>query len=122
MQFGAFAIARRDAALHFLGRLFGHERVGFLPGFGQVVAQRGHLRLEPLIEHIADHHQAALRPLTHAAEFGVIELSLATAAGHDRRQQLTGGIAADAVAAGNFRHLLLACVGQSLHGMVFPSG
>ena len=57
--------------------------------------------LEPVIEHVADHDHAALRPLPHTAELGMIELRLTTAASRERRQQLSDGIAADAVTSGD---------------------
>ena len=61
-------------------------------------AEGVHPRLQRVVEHVADHDHAALRPLAHAAEVGVVELRLASSAGDQRREQLYDGALADAVA------------------------
>jgi hypothetical protein len=51
-----------------------------------------------LIEHVANHEHAALRPLTHASEIRVIELSLRSVAELECAEQGRHGIAADPIA------------------------
>jgi hypothetical protein len=43
---------------------------------GDLAAERIDAVFEALIEHVADHDHAALRPLTYASEIRVIELGL----------------------------------------------
>ncbi len=54
----------------------GRQRAAGFEQSGQFVAERVDPGLEAVIEHVADHDHAALRPLPHAAELGVVELSL----------------------------------------------
>src|ERR1700730_13892513 len=73
------------------GRLAAHE-------VGDLAAERVNAVFEALIEHVADHDHAALRPLTHAAEIRVIELGLRAVAALKCAEQGRYGIAADPIA------------------------
>ncbi|MGB8901093.1 MAG: hypothetical protein WCC90_18450 [Methylocella sp.] len=53
---------------------------------------------EALIEHVANHDHATLRPLTHASEIRVIELGLRSVAELECAEQGRHGIAADPMA------------------------
>ncbi|TPV99596.1 MAG: hypothetical protein USCAAHI_00967 [Beijerinckiaceae bacterium] len=65
---------------------------------GDLAAERVDAVFEALIEHVADHDHAALRPLTHAAEIRVIELGLRAVATLKCAEQGRYGIAADPMA------------------------
>jgi len=65
---------------------------------GDLAAERVNVVLEALIEHVADHDHAALRPLTHAAEIRVIELGLRAVAEFECIKQGRYGIAGDPMA------------------------
>ena len=55
-----------------------------------------------MIEHVADHDHSALRPLSHPAEIGVIELRLAPLSFGQRAEQGDRGVEADAMALRRF--------------------
>jgi hypothetical protein len=61
-------------------------------------AQPVYPRLQRIVEHVADHRHATLRPLSHAAELGVVELRLAPTAGDDGHQHGGHRLGAEAVA------------------------
>ena len=46
---------------------------------GQIGAERVDARLQRVVEHVADHHHAAARPLAEPAELGLVELDLPAA-------------------------------------------
>ena len=54
--------------------------------------------LQRVVEHVTDHDHAALGPLAHATQLGVVELGTGAVAGRDRAQECQHGIATDAVA------------------------
>ena len=83
---------------------------------GQLVAERVDPILEPFVEHVADHDHAALRPLAHAAEVGVAELSLSALAGGERQHQRRNGVRADIVAASHVVDDPAPFGGEILHG------
>jgi hypothetical protein len=51
------------------------------------IAERVDAIFQVLIEHVANHDHSALRPLSHAAELGVIELRLAPISLRERAEQ-----------------------------------
>ena len=65
---------------------------------GDLAAERIDAVFEALIEHVANHDHAALRPLTHASEIRVIELGLRSVAELECAEQGRHGIAADPMA------------------------
>jgi hypothetical protein len=52
----------------------------------KIVAKRIDPMLQIMIEHVADHDHSALRPLSHAAEIGMVELSLGSIALYERAE------------------------------------
>lgn len=77
--------------------------------------QRGDIRakiinpgLQPVVEHIAHHGHATLRPLPHATEVRVVELSLIAIASHQRHQQMFDCPEAHPMAGGNVAQTRLA--------------
>ena len=65
---------------------------------GDLAAERVDAVFEALIEHVANHDHATLRPLTHASEIRVIELGLRSVAELECAEQGRHGIAADPMA------------------------
>ena len=55
-----------------------------------------HFCLQRVVEHVADHQHAATHPLTVAAEIGVIDLRLGSAAANQRVEQGFHRLAAQA--------------------------
>ena len=64
---------------------------------GKVVAERVDASLEAGIEHVADHDHSTLRPLSHAAELGMIELRLAPLSLRQRAEKRHSRADADAM-------------------------
>jgi hypothetical protein len=73
------------------------------------------LRLEAVVEHVADHGHAAQHPLAAAAQLLVVELRHRAVAVHQGLQQRHYRVGTDCVALRQLIDFLLALVSQSLH-------
>src|SRR5208283_3764688 len=67
----------------------------------QFVTERVNTKFQALIEHVANHDHAALRPLSHPAEIGVIELRLGSVALDERTNHADYGLEAHRMSAGD---------------------
>src|SRR5271163_4331963 len=110
------------AALHLRLRLPGGEteRRLTIEEAGQLAAERVDASFQALIEHVADHDHAASRPLSHAAEIGIVKLRLASIAPRQRVKQGGHGLDADPVALGDLGGYAKPVGREVVHGRSFP--
>ena len=71
---------------------------------GELVAERIDAILQALIEHVANHDHSALRPLSHAAEIGMIELCLVSISSCERPEQSESCLKADSMSPRDIGH------------------
>jgi hypothetical protein len=82
----------------------GAERWLVMQEAGKLAAKGVDAMLQTLVEHVADHDHSALRPLSHSAEIGMVELRLASIACSERAQQGDRRVKANAVTLGDIGH------------------
>jgi hypothetical protein len=71
-----------------------------------------------MIEHVAYHDHAALRPLPHAAEIGMVELDLRSIALSKRADQRRNSIKANTIAPRHIFQTARSFRGEVIHGDV----
>jgi hypothetical protein len=87
---------------------------------GQLVAERIDASFQARIEHVADHDHAALRPLSHPAEIGMVELRLATIAPSEGAKQRLHRLDADPMALCDLGRNAKPFGREVLHGRSIP--
>jgi hypothetical protein len=94
---------------------------GLSPQLGrQLIAKAVDAMFEALIEHISNHDHPALRPLTHAAELGMMKLGLPAVPRYERGEHRERRVEADPVSLRDFGNDAKPVRRQILHGGFIP--